>query len=311
MSKYSENIPDSILGSIGWFIDDIPQNSIVLDVGCSTGYFGSYIKKHKNSIVYGIEISDDRYKAEKVLDKVYSFDLDSEWPKEVYEQKYDVIFLGDVIEHLKDPKKFLIKLHDLINKDGRVYISTPNVAHISTRLELLGGNFEYEDLGILDSTHLKYFTLNSLTNLIHEAGFEIIRMDSSENDYPREVIQKILKSYGLKANNKFWEMIAEPTARAYQFKLVLKVGAQSTARIIKLPKKPEQYKTDFLDIINKQLEQYKTEADDIKKKYVDLYDDYIDVSNTLSKLVNSKAYKISKKMQKIKNKTTEVLRGKK
>ncbi|MEI6088680.1 MAG: class I SAM-dependent methyltransferase, partial [Bacteroidota bacterium] len=248
MSKYSSNIPSSLIGAIGWFYDDISENSTVLDVGCSTGYYGSYIKINKKCLVYGIEFSDDKKEALKVLDGVYSFDLDGDWPDSIYQRKYDVVFLGDVIEHLKDPGLLLKKLLKLLKKNGRVYISTPNIAHISIRLELLGGNFEYESMGILDSTHLKYFTLSSLSNLVNKSGYDVLRIDYSLSDYPKEVTEKLLNKYGLSANNKFWDLMKLPEARAFQYKFSLsptkKTGKKRS--LVVSEKKPEQYKLDYI-----------------------------------------------------------------
>jgi SAM-dependent methyltransferase len=295
MSKYSENIPSSIIGAIGWFYDDIPENSTVLDIGCSTGYYGAYIKQHKNSTVYGVEVSSDKEEASKLLDGVYSFDLDGVWPKEIYEREYDVIFLGDVIEHLKDPSTVLKKISKLLSKDGKIYISTPNVAHLSVRLELLGGNFEYEKMGILDNTHLKYFTFNSLTSLVKKSGYDIIRIDSSESDYPKEVTEAILDQYGLKPSKKFWNLVSDPTARAFQYKLVLELREQSKKPMTTpVPtQKPEQYKANFIGTLQKQ-------ADESTELVKYLRNENTTLKDTLSNILNSKAYKLSQKLQKAK-----------
>jgi len=261
MSKYSKNIPPSIIGAIGWFYDDLDEGISLLDFGCSTGYYGAYIKEHKKATVYGVEISEDKKEAAKVLDGVYSFDLDGEWPEEVYERKYDAVFFGDVIEHLKDPERALRLTRKLLNKNGRVYVSTPNIAHISIRLELLGGNFEYESMGILDNTHLKYFTYDSLTKICVAAGYDIMRIDSSISDYPKEVIESYLEKYGLKPSKKFWEVVNDPKARTFQYKLVLSPAKKTTKTRVPDPiKKPEQYKKDFIQNLYDALEKSQKEA---------------------------------------------------
>lgn len=302
MSKYSNNIPPSLIAAIGWFYDDIPKGSAVLDFGCSTGYYGEYIKKNKNAAVYGVEISEDRFEAEKVLDGVYSFDLDGEWPAAIYERKYDVVFYGDVIEHLKDPEEALRKTKKLLKLNGKVYVSTPNIAHTSIRLELLGGNFEYESMGILDNTHLKYFTLNSLTKLVTDAGYSIDRIDYSISDYPKEIVQEILNNYGLKASSKFWEMLGQPTARAFQHKFVLsplRPGVKK-AKIPRPAVKPEEYKANYiknlLNEINATREAYEAQSKELTK-----------VSDTLNSVINSKAYQLAQKMQRVKG----AIKGKK
>lgn len=308
MSKYSENIPPSIIGAIGWFYDDIPQNAVVLDVGCSTGYYGSYIKEHKKAKVYGVELSDDKHEAKKVLDDVYSFDLDGDWPKEVAARKYDVIFLGDVIEHLKDPGKTLEKLRSMVSPTGRVYISTPNIAHISIRLELLGGSFEYESMGILDSTHLKYFTLNSLTNVVTQAGYDVVRIDSSESDYPREVAESILQKYGLTPSEKFWKLVSDPTARAFQYKFVLKASKKGKTKPVPSPvQKPEQYKAEFIADIKAETTKEKQKYEALSKEFDKLRKENEKIGKTLLDVTHSKTYKLALKLQNAKTKTLKVV----
>lgn len=266
MSKYSENMPPSLRGAIEWLYDDIKEGSTVLDFGCSTGYFGKYLKDSKNCIVYGLEISDDLKEAKKVLDGVYSFDLDGDWPTEIYERKYDALFYGDVLEHLKYPADALKKSKKLLKPGGKIFISTPNIAHISTRLELLGGNFEYEKMGILDNTHLKYFTLSSFSKIAAEAGYHIERVDSSTNDYPRGIIEKILEKYGLKANAKFWKIVNEMEARIFQFKMVLSpVIPGEKPKVAKPIQKPEQFRDDFVGDLQGQIEAIKNHANEQKK----------------------------------------------
>lgn len=268
MSKYSENMPPSLKGAIEWMYDHIAPNSTLLDFGCSTGYFGAYIKEQKQCVVYGAEISDDRFEAEKVLDGVYTFDLDGEWPKELYERTYDYLFFGDVIEHVKDPRLVLEKCQKLLKPKGKIFISTPNIAHISTRLELMSGNFEYEPMGILDETHLKYFTKSSLQKIVTNAGYQIDLIDYTANDYPKEIIQKYLKKLGLVAEKKFWDMTKSPEARAFQYKLMISRSSNKTqnqAVRVNPPQKPEQYRDDLLADLNNQIKAIKRHADEQAK----------------------------------------------
>lgn len=265
MSKYSDNMPPSLKGAIEWLYDDVKPGSTVLDFGCSTGYFGKYLKDNKKCFVYGLEISEDIKEARKNLDGVYSFDLDGVWPAEIFERKYDVLFFGDVIEHLKYPKEVLSKAKKLLNPKGKVFISTPNVAHLSVRLELLGGNFEYESMGILDNTHLKYFTLQSLRKLAQESGFIIKKIDSSTNDYPKEVTNKLLEKLGLSANKKFWKLTKTLEARAFQYKLTLIPRDDNINHEAFIVEKPDQFKDNYIDDLNQQIINLKQHADEQSK----------------------------------------------
>lgn len=304
MSKYSENMPPSLKGAVEWFYDDIKEGSTILDFGCSTGYFGKFLKDAKNCTVYGLEISPDKEEAKKVLDGVYSFDLDGDWSSDVYERKYDALFYGDVLEHLKYPQQALEKSKKLLKQNGKIFISTPNIAHISTRLELLGGNFEYEKMGILDNTHLKYFTLNSFTKIAHAAGYRVVRVDSSTNDYPKEIIEKLLKKYGLTASKDFWDMTKKMEARAFQYKFVLEIGEPKKSELQRPIEKPEQYRDDVLTDLNSQIVAIKAHADAQAKVISHLEKQLSGAQKVIEKnqyqVKNSPVSKVVKKLKKAK-----------
>lgn len=254
MSKYSNNMPPDIAGAIGWVYERVEPGTCFLDFGCSTGYFGSFIK-NKGIKVYGAEISDDRHEAAKVLDGVYSFDFDGEWPKEVYERKYDYLLFGDVLEHLKDPSAVLSKAKKLLKPSGKIFVSVPNIAHMSIPLELLSGSFIYEPMGILDNTHLQYFTRSTFTDAATKAGLDTELVDFTANDIPKEIYQKQLRGLGLKAEEKFWKRLKTVEARAYQFKFIL-TATESKNNKIKgsdISQKPLQYRDDILTDFREQI----------------------------------------------------------
>jgi 2-polyprenyl-3-methyl-5-hydroxy-6-metoxy-1,4-benzoquinol methylase len=111
---------------------------------------------------------------ENSLDDFFIVDLDDQkLPK--FDNKFDLIVLGDVLEHLKRPDIILKNLKELLASHGRIIISVPNIAQIKIRLKLLLGNFDYQDYGIMDRTHLKFFTQKTIKNLIIQAGYQIER----------------------------------------------------------------------------------------------------------------------------------------
>ncbi len=307
MSKYSKNMPPDLKAAIGWFYDTIKPQTKFLDFGCSTGYFGSIIKNNKNCVVDGVEISEDIKQARKVLDKVYSFDLDGDWPKAIFEKQYDYLFFGDVLEHLKDPGVVLQKAAKLLRPNGKVFVSVPNIAHISIRLELMGGNFEKEPMGILDSTHLKYFTLRSFSELAQDAGYEVASVDYTVNDYPDEVLRKALEKLDLKPDKKFWKMVESKEARAFQYKFVLKPGLKSKKLVTSLlptkplPEKLEQFRDSYLDDLRNQAQNLRAHAEEQAKIIKEL-----DLQNKLLKkrivdIESTKLYKLYKAIRRKKS----------
>ena len=92
---------------------------------------------------------------------------------------FDVVLLGDVIEHLRDPAATLARLRPLLRPGGRVVLSTPNVANWAIRLSLLSGRWRYTDRGILDRSHTHLFTRATLAETLEQAGYRVERIDFS------------------------------------------------------------------------------------------------------------------------------------
>jgi SAM-dependent methyltransferase len=190
--------------------------------------------------------------------------LDAPWPPSFTKNRYDYVLFGDVLEHLKDPLSSLIQAKKLLLPGGKIFVSIPNIAHISIRLELLLGDFEYEETGILDNTHLKYFTKRSFEVLVKNAGLSVIEVNSSLNDYPDEVTAAMLKKIGLTATKDFLKYANSPEARAFQYKFVLgaKKATKSGGNIIKQAQKPEHFRDEYISDLRSQIKNIKDHADE-------------------------------------------------
>lgn len=144
----------------------------VLEVGCASGYFGSFLKKDGHQ-VWGVEPNQSAAnEASQVLDLVHDGDVDSFFAA-YRDEKFDVIVFGDVLEHIVDAEAVLrqCKLH--LREGGIIVASIPNVAHLAIRAMLLEGRWDYSDLGILDKTHVKFFTRSSAIDLFSNSGYEV------------------------------------------------------------------------------------------------------------------------------------------
>jgi O-antigen biosynthesis protein len=144
----------------------------VVDFGCATGYFSNLLQK-KGCVVTGVEINIDAAKvAEKYCKKVVVADLDFVSVTDILpSQMFDVAVFGDILEHLRNPWKILSETRKILKKDGYVIASIPNIAHAAIRLSLLQGRFDYTDFGILDNTHIRFFTRKTVKELFDKSGY--------------------------------------------------------------------------------------------------------------------------------------------
>jgi len=143
----------------------------LLDVGAAHGYLAAALRM-QGFRVTGIEADSVLgEEAAKHCDEFLLLDLDGPLP--AFAQPFDLMVFGDVLEHLKDPAAVLRTFTGSLQEDGAVIISLPNVANLYVRLNLLFGRFEYQDRGLLDRTHLRFFTRKSFRQFLHEAGLEI------------------------------------------------------------------------------------------------------------------------------------------
>lgn len=165
--------------SFKYIYDLIPENKKVLDVGCNTGNLGSQLIKSKNCVVYGIDYSVNSIKKAKTrLTKAEVFDLET-YKVPFEKEKFDVIIFGDVLEHIRYPEVVLTKFKKLLNKNGLVIASIPNVANINIRWNLFWGNWNYKTWGILDKTHMRFFTKKTIKKLFTNQNYKIIKINST------------------------------------------------------------------------------------------------------------------------------------
>jgi 2-polyprenyl-3-methyl-5-hydroxy-6-metoxy-1,4-benzoquinol methylase len=148
----------------------------VLDVGCSSGYLARPLVE-RGCVVVGIE--RDRNAADvarTVCEDVLVGDVETmELPFQ--HESFDVVLCGDLVEHLRDPDRFLARVRPFLRPTGRLVLSTPNVANWAMRLSLLGGRWQYTDRGILDRTHAYLFTRRTLVEAVQRAGYRVVEID--------------------------------------------------------------------------------------------------------------------------------------
>ena len=189
-------------------IDKDAKQIEVLEVGCGTGNTLGRVKKmFMHSEVKGIELVE-----EVALVGAKNFDItcgDIEKMELPYKKgQFDYIIFGDVLEHLREPWDVLKKVHPYLKKDGCVLTSIPNIMNASVLYNLICGDFTYEDSGILDRTHLRFFTYKEIIKMFMLNGYRVeevyrnVVTDSTTDNYP-ELFSAILSVKGAASKEEF------------------------------------------------------------------------------------------------------------
>lgn len=157
------------------FIQLIPEGqNKILDLGCAAGRVGRKLRELKKaSEVIGVEIFQPAaVEAAKHYDKVYVGDVEN--ISLDYKDFFDFVICGDIIEHFRDPWTMLNKINTFLKKDAFLISSVPNIRYWSIIKDLvIYGNWEYVNAGIMDQTHLRFFTRNTFINMLQRANYEI------------------------------------------------------------------------------------------------------------------------------------------
>lgn len=212
-------------------IELIGANKRVLEVGCATGYM-SKVLTERGCRVTGVELDPEAArKAEEHCEEVIVGDIETlDLTETLGSASFEAVVFGDVLEHLRDSLAVLRRMRPLLAPEGFVVASIPNVAHGAVRLALLRGQFEYRPLGLLDDTHLRFFTRDSVEELFRTAGFVVVEMRRTtaplfETEIPlnsEEFSAELLEEVG-----------ADPEATTYQFvvKAVLDNGLEAVREL--------------------------------------------------------------------------------
>nr|WP_162942357.1 class I SAM-dependent methyltransferase [Desertimonas flava] len=186
----------------------------MLELGASSGYMTAVLKRRGNAVT-AVEC-DENAAAElkQIADVTIVGDLND--PEVLADVKgpFDVVLAGDVLEHLNDPARLLLEAVAKLAPGGAVVLSVPNVAHIDLRLALLQGRFDYQPTGLLDATHVRFFTYESLLTLLAGAGLLV-------TDIERITVKAFESEITVDRDEFTQEVIdtamAVPEAETYQF----------------------------------------------------------------------------------------------
>jgi 2-polyprenyl-3-methyl-5-hydroxy-6-metoxy-1,4-benzoquinol methylase len=169
--RVMDNSHSQMIGAINF-------GSRVLDVGCASGVMGAYLHREMQCTVVGID-NDEKLlriaKASNAYESLHHLDLEKAGALDEISENFDYVLLGDIVEHLRHPTLLIERLIPLVAVGGTFLISIPNVTHGSIKLGLLLNQFEYADEGILDRTHLRFFTAASAYDFVQNCGLEVTK----------------------------------------------------------------------------------------------------------------------------------------
>lgn len=171
----------------------------VVEVGCSSGALArEYRKRNPGCHYVGIELVPEYAElARRHCDEVVDLDVETVSDEEVSKLETDCWVFGDVLEHLRDPWRLLRRIRSIIPADGHVVACIPNAQHWSVQARLSCGELRYEDAGLLDRTHLRWFTRITILEMFQQAGFRVAAARGRVFDEPQR--EKVMPAIGAMA----------------------------------------------------------------------------------------------------------------
>lgn len=216
-------LPKPFYGSSHWWaersLSNLDQDAKVLDVGAGSGVMADVLESIGIRSRYAIEI--DEQTREGLADRYVKTAASLE---SLNEDRFSCVLLLDVLEHMAEPEEFLRQLERYLEPDAQLLLSLPNIAHWSIRLSLLAGRFEYGERGILDRTHLQFFTKRRVKQLAESGHYSLRTLSATI-----EPIEFLLPSWAPELPG--WEMLSRlrlsnadllPGLFAYQHVAILK-----------------------------------------------------------------------------------------
>ncbi len=217
MPKYDFEMDLSETTSTGIIAKKIKRGMTVLEFGCSYGRMTRYMKEVMDCDVYIVEYDREAYEnaIKYAKDGICGDILQYEWREKYKDIRFDVIIFADVLEHLSEPAKVLDSTRNLLKKDGRIFVSVPNVTHNDIVLKATMERFDYTDIGLLDETHLHFWGLNNLEDLAKSSNLYIEKIEAT---YQKTGFTEQFIDSELEASNLLLNILKErKCGEVYQF----------------------------------------------------------------------------------------------
>ena len=157
----------------------VGEHKQVLELGCAAGAMSKVLSQHYHCAVTGVEFNAEAAQLARAFCKeVLVADLDQADSLRALDQSFEVLVFADVLEHLRDPEARLREALHYLSPTGHVVVSVPNIAHNGVLAQLWCGEFNYAETGLLDRTHIHFFTANTLQRMLERVGLEVDHIET-------------------------------------------------------------------------------------------------------------------------------------
>lgn len=250
-------VPDEIVDAIlsdpahplSCIAELVQDGNKILDIGAGSGVLGRVLaRKGLNLVVDGVEPNAFAANLARRYYRNTYVGLVQEFYDQISAVQYDFIILADVIEHMPNPQEVLSDLLKHLSPKTKLIISVPNVAFGSVRLALMNGNFDYVDSGLLERTHLRFFTKTSLNHFFSIVGLKVERAFSLERSFYRTEFNRHHLSASIFTILK---LAVSDDARAYQYLYLLSIpdNAYAVRGLVKMEQKGANWWAILLDYL--------------------------------------------------------------
>jgi len=185
--RYHREFDQGMDGKYARVLERLAGAADVLELGCATGYFSDVLRA-RGHVVVGFEVDETAVEACRSRGLVaYVADLSAAHPLRAVEgRRFDAVLAMDVVEHLAYPGPLLDAVHGVLRPGGRLVVTGPNVAYWAVRMRLLFGRWTYERAGVMDETHLRWYTRRTWRELLMRHGFVVTADDTAEAMLPKD-----------------------------------------------------------------------------------------------------------------------------
>lgn len=193
--KYETELHLDFNNTMSIMINEITDHSCILEFGPASGRLTKYLKEKKHCNMYIVELDSEAAAiASKYAEQTVIGDIENyEWLKKFQDTRFDYILFADVLEHLYHPQQVLEKCKQLLKPNGYIMVSLPNIAHNSIIIDLLLDRFRYQNTGLLDNTHIRFWTMENIDKMFSELQLYI---DLKTATYTQVGFNEIANSYG-------------------------------------------------------------------------------------------------------------------